>query len=122
MSDSITSAGNGAAEGMRAPHAVRVDAGDNSPIDVVENMMRNLDLANRIANDNLAHQNAIQHQQAMLQLQLAAVGKCTEMIMSIDAASPDAPEQIRIYEGLIDMFMKQFGRITEVTRVGDLRK
>ena len=122
MSDLTTSAGNGAVEDIHEPHAMHAAGGGGHPVDEIEKMIRNLELANRIANDNLAQQDAIQHQQAMFQLQLAAVGKCTEMILSINASSPDAPEQIRAYEGLIEIFMKQFGRITEVTNIGDLRK
>ncbi|MEO6047239.1 MAG: hypothetical protein ABIQ57_07175 [Candidatus Kapaibacterium sp.] len=122
MSDSIISAGNGAMEGTPAHHAVQADGNDGIHHDTVQQMMRNLDLANQIANANLAQQNAIQHQQAMFQLQLAAVGKCTEMILSIDASSPHAPEQIAAYERLIELFMKQFGKITDVTSITDLRR
>lgn len=74
-------------------------------------IIANLALANQIANDNIAQQNAIQFQQAMFQLQLAAVAKCAELILSINPADPDAAAKLEMYKDLMDTFMEKFNAI-----------
>lgn len=73
-------------------------------------ILSNLALANEIANVNIAQQNAIANQQAMYQLQMAAVSKCVELIVSIDSNSDKAEKQIELYqkimEGMVDTFQK----------------
>jgi hypothetical protein len=83
----------------------------------LDKVISQLDVAARIANANLAYQNALQMQQALFHVQLAAVGKCTEMILQIDARSPDAKEQLASYESIMQMLTAQFEQMIEKVRV-----
>ena len=69
-------------------------------------VLANLALANQIANINLAQQQALSAQQAMMQLTMATVAKCVEIITQIDAAAPNAPEHMKVMAALIESMMK----------------
>lgn len=81
-------------------------------------ILANIALANQVANANLAQQNAIQFQQAMFQLQLAAVAKCAELILSINPADVDAAAKLSMYKDLMDTFMEKFNAIPEMVNKG----
>lgn len=57
-------------------------------------ILANLALANQIANNNLAQQQALSQQQAMMNLTMATVSKCVEIISQIDPSKSGATEQI----------------------------
>lgn len=80
-------------------------------------ILANLALANRIMNANLAQQNAVAIQQAMYQLNMAAVAKSIKLISAIDPTAPNAVEQIREFRELIESFMEQFREVAAMVRV-----
>ncbi len=91
-------------------------AGAHQAVDV-EHTLRHVEAAARIANQNLAHQSAVQMQQALFQVQLAAVGKCTEMILRIDASAPDAKEQLASCKSIMDMLTEHFDTMIAKLRI-----
>jgi len=72
-------------------------------------VLANLALANQIANINLAQQQALTAQQAMMQLTLATVAKCVEIISQVNPSSPGAPEQMQVMATLIESMTKGMG-------------
>jgi hypothetical protein len=80
-------------------------------------ILAELDLANRIMNANMAQQNAVAIQQAMYQLNMAAVAKCVDLIAAIDPMAPNAVDQLREYRELVDTFMEQFQRVAAMVRI-----
>lgn len=58
-------------------------------------ILANIALANQIFNTNLAQQNALANQQVMNQVIHAALAKCVETILAVDAKDPQAIENIK---------------------------
>src|SRR5512140_3183966 len=72
-------------------------------------ILANLALANQIANINLAQQQALTAQQAMLQLTVATVAKAVEIIAGIDPSKPGASDQITKMNELISKLTSASG-------------
>jgi hypothetical protein len=72
-------------------------------------ILANLALANQIANINLAQQQALTAQQAMLQLTLATVAKCVEVIADIDPSKPNAGDQMKKMMELMEQMTSKVG-------------
>ncbi|MCC6552344.1 MAG: RebB family R body protein [Polyangiaceae bacterium] len=69
-------------------------------------ILANLALANQIANINLAQQQAVTAQQAMLQVTIATMSKCVEAILTIDPAKPGAATQMQQIQSIVDRCMQ----------------
>lgn len=64
-------------------------------------ILANLALANQIANNNLAQQQAIAAQQAMMNVTMATVSKCVEIISNIDPTKSGAADQMKMLMTLV---------------------
>ena len=64
-------------------------------------VLANLNLADAIANQNLAQQNEINNQQAMNQVTLATVAKGVEVITSVNPSKPAQGQVLEVSESLI---------------------
>ncbi|XZF65782.1 MAG: hypothetical protein ACSI46_14350 [Gloeotrichia echinulata DVL01] len=71
-------------------------------------ILTNLAMSTEIANVNLAQQNAVNKQNALFQLEMATIGKCVEVIMSIDPTDPHAKDQLDIYQKLMQNLVQIF--------------
>ena len=67
-----------------------------------ENVANLIVLTNKIFHANLAQQNAIAHQQAIAQIELVALAKCTQALLDADTSDPKAIEQMSAR--IIEMF------------------
>ena len=92
----------------RLPGHVIEAIADSTAISVSEQpaILANLALANQIANENLAQQNAIANQQAMFCLQMATVAKCVEVIANIDPSGPNAAQRLALMQQLLEMMKR----------------
>jgi midasin (ATPase involved in ribosome maturation) len=74
-------------------------------------MLANLALANQIFAANLAQQNAIVNQQVMFQVEFAALAKCLEALLAVNAGEADAIE--RVITRILEMFEQFNSKVEE---------
>jgi hypothetical protein len=82
-------------------------------------ILANLALANEIFNMNLAQQSAIVNQQMMFQLELAALAKCIQVLLTANVSEPHAIENLTAR--ILEMF-DQFHSKTEERLVASQTK
>lgn len=63
----------------------------------------------RVFEQQLVMQNQIAYQQAVNQLRMAVVGKCAQVILSLDPRDEDATELIKQCRALLELFESQLG-------------
>ena len=96
-----------------------VDAiADSSATSVGEQpaILANLALANQIFNTCLAQQDAIVNQQIITTVKLAALAKCLQIILAVNASDPKAVELIK--ETIIELFDQLHGKVEERIAAG----
>ena len=74
-------------------------------------ILANLALANTIFSLNLAQQNAIVSQQAVFQIELAALAKCLEALLAVNVGEPEAIE--RVTDRVLKMFEQFNSKVEE---------
>ncbi|HYP26389.1 MAG TPA: hypothetical protein VE262_06715 [Blastocatellia bacterium] len=74
-------------------------------------MIANLALANKIFSASLAQQNMIINQQAVFQIELAALAKCIQVLLAFNASEPEAIEQLTAR--MLEMFNQLHAKVEE---------